>query len=719
MSVGRYLEGVVLLVLCAGALVVGARRLRRRLVPAAEGIVARIADGVTWFALLVLTLEAVGVIGILDRVGVIAGCLVTGAVTWGIGARAASVAAPVHAPARAETVPTSPHRKLAVTVMIVSVSVVAAAWTGWTIFAYRNGMETIDSLWYHLPLAARFVQLHNIRHLQYFDDGAITVFYPDNSELLHAFGMVLFGNDVLSPVIDLLWGAAALAGAWAIGRPWGREPHCVLACVPVLATPGLVDTQPGGAYDDIVGLALLLASIALIVNAPGGATAGSGRRLPLGTAALAAAAAGLALGTKFTMIAPAIVLALGAVVVLGRGRRLRDGAVWVGGLVICGGYWYLRNAIVVGNPLPSLSLHLGPISLPSPHITPVYTVWQFLFERHIWTNIFIPGLRQSFGLAWWALILGSIAGALAATLRGRRDPRLALLGVLTLASGIAFLLTKQTLGLPGAPIFFVDNVRYADITLALGLLLLALAPILGRPAATLVWLLAGALALLFTVLDPGVWNSGFPVKPFAAPVHGIPALGGVAAGAVLLIAGEAWLWRDRLLRRPGRRRLRESHGAGVAVALGVAGAVAIGGWFVAGSYQHDRYRHTSPMPAIYAWAQHVSGARIGIVGANLQYPLTGSNDSNHVQYIGVGQPHHGFASAVTCEQWRRSVNRGRYEYVVVSPVGFGGLRGAPTLGWTRTSPDAHPILRQFLGKVEYAVLFRIIGPLDPATCPHA
>ena len=57
-------------------------------------------------------------------------------------------------------------------------SVVAAAWLGWTIFAYRHGMETIDTLWYHLPFAARFVQDHNIRHLQYFDGDAITVFYP-------------------------------------------------------------------------------------------------------------------------------------------------------------------------------------------------------------------------------------------------------------------------------------------------------------------------------------------------------------------------------------------------------------------------------------------------------------------------------------------------------------------------------------------------------------
>src|SRR5205085_9910383 len=105
-------------------------------------------------------------------------------------------------------------------------------------------------------------------------------------------------------------------------------------CLPVLATPGLVDTQPGGAYNDIVGIALLLASIALIVNA----RAGPGGQLDLRTSAFAAIPAGLALGSKYTMIVPALTLGLGCVLLAGQGRRLRHAGVWAGVLILLGGY---------------------------------------------------------------------------------------------------------------------------------------------------------------------------------------------------------------------------------------------------------------------------------------------------------------------------------------------------------------------------------------------
>jgi hypothetical protein len=726
-SFGRYLVGVAVLFVCLGALALGARRLRAWIAPSYEGVAGRIADGVTLLALLTLTLQLVGVIGVLELPGVVLGCLAVGALAWAVGTRCrdsrglGGEPAATH-PAPAEARATGPHRRLVTAVAIAGVSVVAAAWLGWTVFAYRHGMETIDTLWYHLPFAARFVQDHNIRHLQYFDGDAITVFYPANSELLHAFGIVVFGNDLLSPAIDLGWGAFALGCAWAIGRPWGREPHCLLAGLPVLLTPGLVDTQPGGAYDDIVCIALLLAAVALIVNGD----AEPGGQLTLRTSAMAAIPTGLALGTKYTMIVPAIALGLGTVAFLGRGRRLQHAAVWAGGLILLGGYWYLRDGIAVGNPLPSLA-HLGPISLPAPHTERSYTVWEYLTSGHIWQSIFVPGLRQSLGLAWWAVITGAFAGALLA-MGNRHRPRLALIGGVALLSGFAFLVTPQLLGVPGVPFFFSVNVRYCAAPLILGLILLPLARPLRHGRATLIWLVASALMLLFTALDPGVWRSGFPVKPFAAPLHGGTALAGAALGAVILIAGEAWLWRraeiTRRLRRAeitarlGTAVARRTGRAATAAATVAAVLAGLAGWLVADAYARDRYRDSPPLPVMYAWAQHVQHARIGMVGLTLQYPLTGSNGSNFVQYIGVVRPHRGFAPAATCRQWRTAVNRGHYDWVLVSPAVFASVLGQPALRWTQTSPDAHATLRQYNGNIEIGVLYRITGPLDPATCPR-
>lgn len=707
--------------LCFAALGLGARQLRLRFAPSFAGPVAAIADAVMFLALLTVALEVAGVIGVLDRAGVVCVCVLVGALAWAVGRRfsVSSRAVPEtlgglspRSGHDADEGTRNSHRRLAVSIAIAATSVVAAAWIGWTIFAYRHGMETIDTMWYHLPAAARFVQLGNIRHLQYFDGDAITVFYPANSELPHAFGIVLFGNDLLSPAVGLCWGALALACAWTIGRPWGREPHCLLACLPVLATPGLVDTQPGGAYNDVVCLALLLASAALILNARPRPADG---QLDLRASAFAAIPAALALGSKYTMIVPAIALGIGCVLIAGRGQRLKHAGVWVGAMVLLGGYWYLRNAITVGNPLPPLT-HIGPLSLPAPHTARTYTVWQYLTNGAVWRQWYIPGLRQSLGLAWWALIIGSVAGALAATLQ-RRDARLRVIGGVTLLAGFMFLVTPQLLGIPGAPVFFVDNVRYCAVALAAGLALLPLCRPLRGARGSLVWLIAIAMVLLFTVLDPGVWRSGFPGKPFAPALHGGPAVAGAALAAAMLVLGEIWLWKQGTVRASvARFRGRARIVAAASTALMAAGVV--GGFAVGTVYARDRYRSSPPLPSIYAWAKHVHNARIGITGLPNQYPLTGANNTNWVQFVGVAQPHGGYGQAVSCSQWRMAVNRGHYGFVVVTaPFTTIPVSTRPELRWTQTSPNAEAILYEYARGVEIGVVYRIAGPLPVIGCP--
>ena len=58
-------------------------------------------------------------------------------------------------------------------------------------------------------------------------------YYPANSELLHAIGMVAFGNDLLSPVLNFGWMGLALLAAWCIGRPFGLAAATLLAAVVV------------------------------------------------------------------------------------------------------------------------------------------------------------------------------------------------------------------------------------------------------------------------------------------------------------------------------------------------------------------------------------------------------------------------------------------------------------------------------------------------------
>ena len=259
MSVGNYIIGVVLGVVSIGAIAVGARSLRRALLGDVSGPPGWVADGVLIVALLVVALELVGVVGLFDRAGSVVGCIAVGGGALVLGRR-------IDGPSGRATWTAPGAARIAGTCAVIAGALVAAPWLGWTIHSYRYGMETIDTLWYHLPQAARFVQLGSILHLQYFDRDPVTVFYPANAELLHAFGLLLFRSDVISPLINLGWAALALLAAWSIGRPVGRGPHCVIGVLLVLGTPGMVLTQPGGAYNDVACIALLLSAAALLVN---------------------------------------------------------------------------------------------------------------------------------------------------------------------------------------------------------------------------------------------------------------------------------------------------------------------------------------------------------------------------------------------------------------------------------------------------------------------
>ena len=108
-------------------------------------------------------------------------------------------------------------------------------------------MTTVDTIWYHLPVAARFVQTGRVSGIQYLDQDPVTAFFPAGSSLLHGIGILMFGTDLVSTVVNVAWFALALVAAWCIGRPFGVAPGTTLRVAILLGTPGLVATQPSRA----------------------------------------------------------------------------------------------------------------------------------------------------------------------------------------------------------------------------------------------------------------------------------------------------------------------------------------------------------------------------------------------------------------------------------------------------------------------------------------
>ena len=109
--------------------------------------------------------------------------------------------------------------------LLVMVAVIAA-----TVFSYAvttkhaldRGVFNFDSLWYHLPFAVDMVQTHSVVGMHHTDTVFTNWFYPQNSELLHAVGILLTGRDTLSLFLNFGWLAVAFLAAYCVGRPYGR-----------------------------------------------------------------------------------------------------------------------------------------------------------------------------------------------------------------------------------------------------------------------------------------------------------------------------------------------------------------------------------------------------------------------------------------------------------------------------------------------------------------
>ena len=69
--------------------------------------------------------------------------------------------------------------------MALASAVVAAQWTAHVVFTYGRGMTHPDTVWYHAPYAAQFVESGSINGLPDRSD-VLQSYYPLNSSLVHA-----------------------------------------------------------------------------------------------------------------------------------------------------------------------------------------------------------------------------------------------------------------------------------------------------------------------------------------------------------------------------------------------------------------------------------------------------------------------------------------------------------------------------------------------------
>lgn len=664
-TAAEYLVGVALLGVAIASLIAGACALRRFLLPTWSLAPARLAEAVIALTTLVVVSEILGAVHLFSRAALVVALAAIGA--------GVSVASRRFAPrlldrsARRAEVRGAVWRTRAWQVgcgTVVVICLMLIPWFYTTLNAIHHGIREFDSLTYHLPFAARFVQDESLTGVQYIGNPPVS-FYPMNSELVHAVGILLMRRDLLSVVMNFGWLALGLLGAWCIGRPRDAALTTTASAAFVLSIRLIAFSQGGTAKNDMAALALLLAALGLLANA-GATTAGGGgagrssQAVGLAALGLAALAGGLAVGTRLNYWAPVLALVLAAVVAEHRLSRPRATATWLGGIVVGGGFWYLRNLAQVSNPFPWIGLKLaGIIDVPStsgPADCGSTSIAHYVTQPSFLSAHLVPQISPFLGRAWPLLLVVMLVG-IGVGLWGQAGSTGRMLAFVALVNLVVYVFTPSTAGgLAGSCFGF--NLRFLIPSLMLGILVLPLW--LTRRGARPVLIVAAAGCAV--LIDARIPLTASPLLAAAAVA---------VLGCALLAVRWRALSRWQLL-------------AGMAVA-GLA--VVAAGWGLQRAYFPNRYtqpRLQQPVDAVYAALPRKARVRIAVSGFSESYPLYGVDLSNYVE-LPAARAGARFHTYGRCQSWIAALAAGRFDYVVTAEEG----RHAPAAAaWTRSYPDA-------------------------------
>ncbi|HEY6730787.1 MAG TPA: hypothetical protein VI039_07165 [Solirubrobacterales bacterium] len=725
-DLGGYLLGVAQLALVVAPIAFSAYKLRQRLLPAWEGAPARLVETIVGIALLIWISELLGLFGLFYAGTLIAASVLIGLLIGFLPGGGADLGdhPDRDGGSKSGTGPAGPESPASLLLMVLVIAATVFSYAVTTKHALDRGIFNFDSLWYHMPYAVDMVQTHSVVGMHHTDTIFTNWFYPQNSELLHGVGILLMGRDTLSLFLNFGWLAVAFLAAYCVGRPYGRGAVTAIAAAILLECHTLVVRDPGAAKNDLAAAALILASIAILVEAwpqkrsagplhryadqkTGGLSSDGGGGWERWALAAAGVAAGLAAGTRVTALAMAGALTVVVVVLSPQGRRWAALGWWFLPALAGGAFWYLRNLVVAGNPIPEVE-SLGPISLPHPERLqqgrPDFNIVHYATDTGVWREYFGPGLHEAFGALWPLVVFGAALAALIAVIRGR-DRIVRWIGAVALFGLLAYLFTPlSAAGAEGEPVGFGINIRYVIPALLAGIVLLPLDRWLDSQKRQ--WWLIGALVLVFVVTN--------------RPDDSLHDNARIFAFFLVLLA---IMLPALLLYLRGRRSgaLLAGAAAGLIIVL-----LAIG-YPVQRDYLEDRFANEGVaderipgmnLDSAYRWARNVEDARIGLAGTTAGfagYGFYGTDLSNRVRYLGEDGPHGGFNAIPTCAGFRAAVNAADLDYLVTSPfLNFlhpGDPIASPEARWLRGEEAVEPVLRS--GPV---TVWRVDGALSADGC---
>jgi hypothetical protein len=448
-----------------------------------------------------------------------------------------------------------------------------------------------DALSFHLHFPAAWLHSGRLEIVPTVFGDVAPAYSPANVELLFHLLMAPIRSDYLARLAQLPFIATGVLSIMAAVQELGGRRSAGLCSALLFLLLPEVWWQSASAMVDLPLATLFLANVALLIRL-------WKRPCAADTVALGVAL-GLFVGVKYVALPLGLPLALMALAVVIRHRCALPGwsraAVWCALLAVlgfgAGGFWYVRNWVVTGNPLYPLAVRLASWDVwPGLHDGGLMRAWIY--------HTPVTDVKALLALVATAGVVFVVAAVPALALRWRGPE-----------PWVAFLLV----GL----LWFVVPYQHSRFMLScFGMLCVAL----------------GAVVVPG---QRGEWRALLPVVGLVGLLVAWPAwprlavLGAAAAGAL------AW-WTERWV--PLRAM----------VAAGLAGAMVLG---LAGLYAsrgvYPGYGVAGRPDVVAAWEwvhANTRGARMAYSGVNLPFPLHGRDLSNDVRYVNVagkaGRPLH-------------------------------------------------------------------------------
>lgn len=257
----------------------------------------------------------------------------------------------------------------------------------WMIFlGYLFPSYTWDALWYHLPMVGYMLQDGAIREIpnNSFINQWINMF-PKNIELFFLWNVIFLESDVITDLSQLIFTIAGVISVYSICRKLQVERNRALfASMLFFFTPIMV-LQSTTNYVDVAIAALFLASVNFIfshgigLRADGNESEAGGRTAY--ALCMAGLAAGILLGAKSSGPLIVVILSL-AVLAQDLGARAASlkraalnkrsvfgksltvyGVYFLLPVTALGGYWYIKNFVLHGNPVYPMQISFAGTTL--------------------------------------------------------------------------------------------------------------------------------------------------------------------------------------------------------------------------------------------------------------------------------------------------------------------------------------------------------------------